>query len=95
MKIVIIRVVQTRKEGGKEWPEMWTIEYKLHFKLSINLFSREKFAAAAISFCFSSSVMLRQLGSEPALGSGETEGLGTWNGEESLRKGEVSNCLHN
>ena len=25
LKVVIIRVVQTRKEGGEEWPEMLTI----------------------------------------------------------------------
>ena len=33
LKVVIIRVVQTRKEGGEEWPEMLTIYFnKIRFQ---------------------------------------------------------------
>ena len=28
LKVVIIRIVKTRKEGGEEWPEMLTIYYE-------------------------------------------------------------------
>ena len=69
----------------------WNIEISFFYSISHykrNLFSREKLAASAISFCFSSSVMLRQVGSEPVPGSGVLLAMfrGAWNGDESLGK---------